>query len=90
MNTQKRESNSEIVIKKLEIMKRVKLFPLVAFLVGILVVLSSCETDPVGGGLDGESILPEKMTIDIPDAISQSITSKKSKGIDTLNGNDIY
>lgn len=52
-------------------------------------VFSSCEkTDPFP---KEESILPERFSVDIPGALSQDGTGKKSFAeIDTLNGNHVY
>lgn len=59
-------------------------FALVAMLIGIL---ASCDTnqdvDPQ------QDLLPEKFSVDIPDAISNSSGNGRTKG-DTLKGNDIY
>ncbi|MDF1570454.1 MAG: hypothetical protein P1P82_02445 [Bacteroidales bacterium] len=50
---------------------------------------TSCEKDPFQGGTD-TGILPEKFSVDIPDAISQDVTLKKSLAVDTLKGNHVY
>ena len=57
-------------------------------LAGVL-FFTACETDPLGPNAEN-SILPEKFSVDIPDAISQDISSKKSIAIDTMKGNNIY
>lgn len=52
-------------------------------------IFTACETDPVGPGGEN-SILPEKFSVDIPDAISQDIAAKKSVAIDTMKGSEVY
>lgn len=69
-------------------MKKINFIPFVVFLAGVL-FFTACDTDPFSGGNDN-SILPEKFSVDIPDAISQNIAAKKSVAIDTMKGNDIY
>lgn len=69
-------------------MKKLGLFSLAMFFAGIL-IFTSCDTDPVGPG-EENSILPEKFSVDIPDAISQDIAAKKSVAIDTMKGNQVY
>ncbi len=70
-------------------MKTKQISILASFAVAIALIFSSCEkTDPIPSE---ESILPEKFSVAIPDAISQDGSSKKSySAIDTLNGNEIY
>lgn len=74
--------------KNLEIMKKLSFVSFVIFLTATM-FFTSCETDPFTGGQD-TGILPEKFSIDIPDAISQDATSKKSLAIDTIKGNHVY
>jgi len=69
-------------------MKRLRSISLVAVLAGGL-FFTACDTDPFGGGEEA-SILPEKFSVDIPDAISQDVASKKSVAIDTMKGNEVY
>ncbi len=69
-------------------MKKLSLISFVVFLVGVM-FFTSCENDPMGPGTEN-SILPDKFSVDIPDAISQDISSKKSVAIDTMKGNNIY
>jgi hypothetical protein len=73
---------------KSEIMKKFGILSLLVFFTAAL-FFTGCENLPVGP--DGEdSILPEKFVVNIPDALSQDVTSKKSLAIDTLKGNGIY
>lgn len=67
-------------------MKKFSLISFVIFLAGTL-VFTSCDslTTP-----DEESILPTKFSVDIPDAISQDISAKKSVAVDTMRGNSVY
>lgn len=67
---------------------KLSLISLLVLLAGVL-FFTACETDPLGPNPD-DSILPEKFSVDIPDAISQEISSKKSAAIDTMKGNNIY
>ncbi|MEZ5072049.1 MAG: hypothetical protein R2751_14110 [Bacteroidales bacterium] len=61
-----------------------------SILAAFLTVLSftACEnnfgTDP------DNSILPEQLTVEIPTALSQDISAKKSAAVDTLKGGEIY
>ncbi len=68
--------------------KKLSLISIFIFLAGVL-FFTSCETDPLGQNPDN-SILPDKFSVDIPDAISQEISSKKSVAIDTMKGNNVY
>ena len=69
-------------MKKLSFISFAVLFATTLFFTG-------CDLDPTGP-VGESSILPEKFSVDIPDAISQSISAKKSVAIDTMKGNDIY
>jgi len=69
-------------------MKKLGFISIVVFFAGAL-FFTACENLPTGPGGD-DTILPEKFSVDIPDAISQDIAAKKSARIDTLKGNDIY
>ncbi|HKK63515.1 MAG TPA: hypothetical protein VJ951_13195 [Bacteroidales bacterium] len=69
-------------------MKKLSLVSIVVLLSTVF-VFTSCDTDPIGGG-EEQSILPQKFSVDIPDAISQDISSKKSVAIDTMKGNEVY
>jgi len=73
---------------KSEIMKNLKIIPITVFFAGIL-FFTACDTDPFSPGGE-ESILPDRFSIDIPDAISQDIAAKKSAAIDTMKGNEVY
>ncbi len=82
-------NESSVELSKTE--GRTKKLSLISFfflLAGVL-FFTSCETDPLGPNAEN-SILPEKFSVDIPDAISQDISSKKSVAIDTMKGNNIY
>lgn len=74
--------------QKSEIMKKLHVRSIVILFAGVL-LFTACETDPFQGG-NNTGILPEKFSIDIPDAISQDVTSKKALAIDTLKGNHVY
>lgn len=54
-----------------------------------LLVFTSCEENLEPEG-QTQSILPEKFSVDIPDAISRENVVLKSASVDTLQGNDIY
>jgi hypothetical protein len=69
-------------------MKKLSLISFVVFLAGTL-LFTACENDPIGNGTEN-SILPTKFSVDIPDAISQDISAKKSVAIDTMKGNEVY
>lgn len=69
-------------------MKKLSFISIAVFFASAL-FFTSCETDPFQGGAD-TGILPEKFSVDIPDAISQDVTSKKSLAVDTLKGNHVY
>ncbi len=69
-------------------MKKLSFISFVVLMTGTL-FFTACETDPFTGGED-HGILPEKFSVDIPDAISQDVSTKKSAAIDTLKGNHVY
>jgi hypothetical protein len=69
-------------------MKKLSFISIAMFFAGVF-IFTSCDTDPVGPGGEN-SILPEKFSVDIPDAISQDIAAKKSVAIDTMKGNQVY
>lgn len=69
-------------------MKKLNLFSIVVFFVSAL-FFTACDTDPIGGG-ETDTILPEKFSVDIPDAISQDVSARKSVAVDTMNGNEVY
>lgn len=59
-------------------------------LVGTGLFFTGCTEDP-GPEPNGQSILPESYGIDIPDALSNAGSERKSSyGVDTLRGNDVY
>lgn len=68
-------------------MRKLSIISILVFLAGTL-VFTSCDTNPLGG--EEQSILPQKFSVDIPDAISQNVSSKKSVAIDTMKGNEVY
>lgn len=67
--------------------KKVILF--IILTTAITVFFTGCEQlgDP---GQDEDSILPEKFSIDIPDAISFDATETTTKSVEPINGNLIY
>ena len=69
-------------------MKKLSFISFVVLMTGTL-FFTACETDPFTGGED-HGILPEKFSVDIPDAISQDVSTKKSAAIDTMKGNHVY
>jgi len=69
-------------------MKKLSFFSFVVFLFGIL-FFTACESSYDGPGLE-ESILPDQLTIEIPAALSQDVSAKKSAAVDTLKGGQIY
>lgn len=71
-------------------MKKLSFLTFVIIIFGVL-FFAACETDFTGPGPDDlESILPEQLTVDIPSALSQDVTSKKSALVDTLKGREVY
>ncbi len=52
-------------------------------------ILAGCEKDDNLFSED-QDILPESFAVNIPDAISQEETSKKSAAVEPLNGNAVY
>jgi hypothetical protein len=73
---------------KSEVMKKLSFFSFVVFLLGIL-FFTACENSYEGPGLE-ESILPDQLTVEIPSALSQDVSAKKSAAVDTLKGGQIY
>jgi len=72
-------------------MKKVSFYSFVAILTGTL-IFTGCENMFDGPGFqDGNSILPEALTVEIPSALSADIAQhKKSAAVDTLKGREIY
>lgn len=70
-------------------MKTKNLSILAMIAIAFALFFSSCETtDPFPSE---ESILPERFGVEIPGALSQDGSTKKSVyGVDTLNGNQVY
>jgi hypothetical protein len=69
-------------------MKTIKKVTPVIFAI-LLLSFAACEKEPaVKHGED--SILPEKMSVDIPNALSNENLMLKSTAVDTLQGNEIY
>ncbi len=60
-----------------------------AIIFGGIFFFTACDNDLIGPGNEN-SILPKKFSVDIPDAISQDITAKKSVAVDTMRGNEVY
>lgn len=70
-------------------MKKLSFFSFVVFLLGIL-FFTACENTYNGPELE-ESILPDQLTVDIPAALAQDVSVKKSAAtIDPLKGGEIY
>lgn len=69
-------------------MKKLSLI-FVAIFFASAMFFTACDTDPFGGG-EETSILPTKFSVDIPDAISQDVSAKKSVAVDTMKGNEVY
>src|SRR6056297_3986968 len=69
-------------------MKKLSIVSFVVFLAGVF-FFTGCESEPFGPQGD-ESILPEKFSVDIPDAISQDVSAQKSVAVDTMKGHEIY
>ena len=69
-------------------MKKFSILSIVVFFAGIL-FFTACESEPFGPQ-DDQSILPEKFSVDIPDAISQEVSATKSVAVDTMKGREIY
>ncbi|MCK4745858.1 MAG: hypothetical protein KAT15_02435 [Bacteroidales bacterium] len=69
-------------------MKKLSFFAFVVFLLGI-VFFTACENTINGPELE-ESILPDQLTVDIPAALLEDISAKKSSAVDTLKAREIY
>lgn len=69
-------------------MKKFSLFSIVVFFASAI-FFTACDTDPLGGG-ETDSILPEKFSVDIPDAISEDMSARKSAAVDTMKGSEVY
>lgn len=69
-------------------MKKLSFYSFVAILLGAM-IFNACENSYEGPALE-EGILPDELTVDIPVALSQDVTAKKSAAIDTLKGGEIY
>ncbi len=72
-------------------MKKLSFYSFVAFLMGVL-FFTACENTFNGPGLEDEnSILPEQLTVDIPAALLEDVSSLKGVPVvDTLKGREIY
>jgi len=73
---------------KSEIMKKLSFYSFIVFLLGIL-FFTACENSFNGSELE-DSILPDQLTVEIPAALSQDVSVKKSAAVDTLKGGEIY
>lgn len=85
------KSNIKILLitNNFKVMKTKQISFLAFFAMLFALILSSCETNDTLPNDD--NILPEKFSVAIPDAISNSDDGKKSYSeIDTLNGDEIY
>ncbi|MCK5136021.1 MAG: hypothetical protein KAR19_09570 [Bacteroidales bacterium] len=69
-------------------MKKLSFYSFVVFLLGVL-FFTACENSFNGPEIE-ESILPDQLTVDIPVALSQDVSTKKCAAIDTLKGGEIY
>lgn len=72
-------------------MKKLSFNSFVALLLGVL-FFTACENTFNGPGLEDEnSILPEQLTVDIPAALLEDVSSLKGAPmVDTLKGREIY
>ncbi len=69
-------------------MKKLSFYSFLVFLLGVL-LFTACENSFNGPEIE-ESILPDQLTVDIPAALSQDVSLKKSAAVDTLKGREIY
>ncbi len=69
-------------------MKKLSFYSFIVFLLGVL-FFTACENTFDGPEMK-DSILPEQLTVDIPAALSQDVSAKKSAAVDTLKGGEIY
>ncbi len=69
-------------------MKKLSFYSSIVFLLGIL-FFTACENSFNGPELE-DSILPDQLTVEIPTALSQDVSAKKSAAVDTLKGGEIY
>lgn len=76
---------------KSDIMKKLSFYSFLALLAGAL-FFTACENTFTGPDLDDEnSILPEELTVDIPAALMEDVSSlKAAPEMDTLKGRQIY
>ena len=65
-------------------MKKLSFYSFIVFLLGIL-FFTACENTFNGSELE-DSILPDQLTVEIPAALSQDVSVKKSAAVDTLKG----
>ncbi len=73
-------------------MKKLSFYPFVALLMGVLFFTACENSDYNGPGLEDEnSILPDQLTVDIPAALLEDVSSLKGAPVvDTLKGREIY
>jgi hypothetical protein len=76
---------------KSEIMKKLRVYSVSLVLAGAL-FFTACENTLFGPDLDDEnSILPEQLTVEIPAALLEDVSSLKgAPAVDTLKGREIY
>jgi len=70
------------------VMKKLSFYSFIVYLLGVL-FFTACENTFDGPEMK-DSILPEQLTVDIPAALSQDVSAKKSAAVDTLKGGEIY
>jgi len=73
-------------------MKKLSFYSFVALLMGVLFFTACENSDYNGPGLEDEnSILPDQLTVDIPAALLEDVSSLKGAPVvDTLKGREIY
>ena len=73
-------------------MKKLSFYSFVALLMGVLFFTACENSDYNGPGLEDEnSILPDQLTVDIPAALMEDVSSLKGAPVvDTLKGREIY
>ena len=69
-------------------MKKLSFLSFAVFATAVI-FFTACDNTFDGSGFE-ESILPEEVTVEIPGALSQDLSEKKSTAIDTLKGGEIY
>lgn len=69
-------------------MKKLSFYSFIVFLLALM-FFTACENTFTGPETE-TSILPEQLTVDIPAALSEDFSAKKSAMVDTLKGREIY